>query len=125
MDDQPGIASAYYQLGSIYSDWGKYQQAINYYQQSKEIYQKLDKHQNVARILSWLASCYQDLKDYQKAIEYCQESLTLHQQLNQQQTIARSYWQIAESQISLAKNTSNQAEISELLTKAEENTIKR
>ena len=71
--------------------------------------------------MSWLASCYQDLKDYQKAIEYCQESLTLHQQLNQQQTIARSYWQIAESQISLAKNTSNQAEISELLTQAEEN----
>ncbi|MDZ8238641.1 MAG: tetratricopeptide repeat protein, partial [Nostoc sp. ChiQUE01a] len=36
INQQGDIANAYYQLGRIYQDWGKYEQAINYYQQSRE-----------------------------------------------------------------------------------------
>ncbi|NEO00632.1 MAG: tetratricopeptide repeat protein, partial [Moorea sp. SIO3I7] len=46
LDDQSDIALAYYQLGRIYEAWGKYDQAIAYYQQSLEIYDQLDKQKD-------------------------------------------------------------------------------
>ena len=35
LDDRPGIAVAYYQLGRIYQDWGQYEKAIAHHQQSQ------------------------------------------------------------------------------------------
>ena len=57
MDDQVNIADAYYQLGRIYQGWGKYEQAISYYEQSRELCQQLDKDENVARCFRRLAYC--------------------------------------------------------------------
>jgi tetratricopeptide (TPR) repeat protein len=121
LNEQPSIAIAYYKLGRIYTDWGKYQQAINYHQQSKDIYQQLGLDKNVARQWFWLADCYLDSEDYEKAIESCQQSLALYQQLGQNEKVAIRYRQLTSSQILLAKKTSNQTEISDLLTQAEEN----
>ncbi|GBG21172.1 signal transduction protein [Nostoc commune NIES-4072] len=57
MDDQVNIADAYRQLGRIYKDWGKSEQAINYFQQSLDLYQQLGKNKNVAICYRQLASC--------------------------------------------------------------------
>ena len=121
MDNQASVALSYYQLGRIYSDWGKYEQAVDYFQQSKDIYQQLSLDKNIARQWSWLANCYRDSKDYKKAIEFCKKSLALYQQLSQDESVARQYRKLAYSQSLLAKKTSNQTEISDLLTQAEQN----
>ncbi|MDM3845421.1 MAG: tetratricopeptide repeat protein, partial [Aphanizomenon gracile PMC638.10] len=57
LDDQVNIADAYYQLGRIYQGWGKYEQAISYHEQSRELYQQLDKERDVARGFRRLAYC--------------------------------------------------------------------
>jgi tetratricopeptide (TPR) repeat protein len=41
LDDQKSIASAYFQLGRIHQAWGKYEQALIYFQQSRELYEQL------------------------------------------------------------------------------------
>ncbi|WP_414621212.1 tetratricopeptide repeat protein [Calothrix sp. CCY 0018] len=115
------VASQFNNIAYCYRLWDKYEQAIDYYQQSKDIYQQLSRDKDIASQWCLLANCYRDSKDYKKAIEYYQQSLVLYQKLDQYQSIAKRYQQIADSQISLAKNISNQTEISELLTQAEEN----
>ncbi|MDM3844263.1 MAG: tetratricopeptide repeat protein, partial [Aphanizomenon gracile PMC638.10] len=54
------IALAYYQLGTIYQEWGKYEQAISYHEQSRELYQELGKEKDVADSWSNLAYCYKE-----------------------------------------------------------------
>ncbi|AFY55802.1 putative NTPase (NACHT family) [Rivularia sp. PCC 7116] len=121
LENQADIAFTYFLLGWIYKSWCKYEQAIDYYQQSKDIYQQLGQDKDVASQWCLLANCYRDSKDYKKAIEYCQKSLILYQQLGQNEKVAIRYRQLTSSQILLAKNTSNQREIFDLLTQAEEN----
>ena len=52
-------ALALYHIGRIYQDWGKYEEAINYHQQSKELYQQLGRYNDFAKQWSWLGNCYQ------------------------------------------------------------------
>ncbi|MUG91589.1 tetratricopeptide repeat protein [Scytonema sp. UIC 10036] len=67
LDDQVNIADAYNQLGFIYQEWGKYEQAIKYFQDSCNLYKHLNISESEARILTrlaytqiFLAKTYQD-----------------------------------------------------------------
>ncbi|TBR59538.1 histidine kinase, partial [Westiellopsis prolifica IICB1] len=51
---------ALFHIGRTYQNWGKYELAINYYQQSRELYQKLGKDNNVANQWYWLGDCYRE-----------------------------------------------------------------
>jgi tetratricopeptide (TPR) repeat protein len=121
LDDQTNIANAYFQLGSIYQAWGKYEQAISHYQQSRDLYQQLGLEKNVANQWNNLANCYRDSGDYIKAIEYYQQSRNLHQQLGQDESTARRCRQIGNSQRPLAKNNPDRSVAFDLLAQAESN----
>jgi tetratricopeptide (TPR) repeat protein len=49
------IADVYYELCRIHQSWHKYEQAIEYLQQSLNIYQQLGKDENIARIYRRIA----------------------------------------------------------------------
>ena len=94
MDDQDRIALAYFQLGRIYQGWGKYEQAISYYEQSRELYQQLDKEKDVADLWYNLANCYREWGKYQQAVDCENQDLAIRQQLNDQDRIALAYYQL-------------------------------
>ena len=56
LENQSGIANAYYWLGCIYRDWGKYEQAEDSYQQSCDLYEHLGKDEDVARCVRQIAN---------------------------------------------------------------------
>jgi tetratricopeptide (TPR) repeat protein len=75
LDDQKNIADAYWQLGRIYQAWGKYEQAIAHYQQSRDLYQHLGKETDVADSWYWIGDCYREWGKYQQALEAQQQDL--------------------------------------------------
>ena len=64
-------------MGRIYQDWGKYEKAIDQYQQSREIYQQLGKDINVANQWNWIANCYRQWGKYEDALDAQQQYLAL------------------------------------------------
>ncbi|PZO53818.1 MAG: histidine kinase, partial [Phormidesmis priestleyi] len=88
----------YFQFGRIYQAWGKYADAIISYQESKALYQKLDRAQEVANQLSWIADCYCDLKEYKTAINHYQESAQLQQALDHTESTAKRLRHLANTQ---------------------------
>ena len=67
---------------------------IAHHQQSLELYEQLDKQQNVANQWYNLAVCYRDWGQYEKAIECQQKDLAIRQQLDDQPRIALAYYQL-------------------------------
>ncbi|MEQ9358249.1 tetratricopeptide repeat protein [Coleofasciculus chthonoplastes] len=59
-----------------------------------ELYEQLDKQQDVANQWYWLAVCYHNWGQYEKAIECEQKCLAIRQQLNDQPRIALAYYQL-------------------------------
>jgi tetratricopeptide (TPR) repeat protein len=51
-------AVAYWQAGYAYQQRNKYEEALAYYQQSRELYQQLGKKKDVANSWYWMADCY-------------------------------------------------------------------
>ncbi|MDZ8239423.1 MAG: tetratricopeptide repeat protein, partial [Nostoc sp. ChiQUE01a] len=78
----------------IYQDWGKYEQTVSYYQQSREFYQQLGKDKNVANQWNCLANCYREWGKYEQAVECENQCLTICQQLDEQGNIANAYYQL-------------------------------
>ncbi|NER30923.1 MAG: tetratricopeptide repeat protein [Symploca sp. SIO1C4] len=87
-------SSAYYQLGYIYQDWGKYQPALDYYQQSLQLNEQLGKETNVADLWYNLANCYRQWGKYEQALEAQQQDLTIRQRLDDQPNISDAYYQL-------------------------------
>ncbi|BAY17035.1 signal transduction protein [Anabaenopsis circularis NIES-21] len=94
MDNQADVANAYYQLGSIYQDWGKYELAINYHQQSLKFYQQLGKDNNVANQWYNLGVSYREWGKYEQAVECENQDLAIRQQIDDQVNIADAYYQL-------------------------------
>ncbi|NES00578.1 MAG: tetratricopeptide repeat protein, partial [Symploca sp. SIO1B1] len=94
LDDQSRIALAYFQLGRIYQDWGKYEEAIAHHQQSRKLYEQLDLQQNLANQWNWLAVCYREWGKYEQAIECEFKDLAIRQQLDHQPSLASAYYQL-------------------------------
>ncbi|MGI2909801.1 tetratricopeptide repeat protein, partial [Tolypothrix sp. VBCCA 56010] len=73
---------------------GKYEQSLNYHQQSRELYQQLGLEKNVANLWYWLANCYREWGKYEQAIECENQDLVIRQQLDDQINIAYAYFQL-------------------------------
>jgi tetratricopeptide (TPR) repeat protein len=107
-------------LGRIYQAWGKYEEAIAHYQQSRDRYETLDLQQDVANLLSWLAVCHRKLKDYATAIDYYQRSIECHQAVGNNERVARRFRQLSKTQRLWAKTCSSD-EAAALLQQANHN----
>jgi tetratricopeptide (TPR) repeat protein len=87
-------AVAYWQAGYAYQQRNKYEEAIAYYQQSRELYQQLGKKKDVANSWYWMADCYRQWGKYEEALDAAQQDLALHQQLDELPDIADAYYQL-------------------------------
>jgi tetratricopeptide (TPR) repeat protein len=101
-------------LGRIYHDWGKCEEAIAHYQQSRDLCEALDLQEAVAYQLSHIAACYQELKDYATAIEYYQKSLERYQVVGNNESTARRLRQLSHTQHRSAKICSGEEALSRL-----------
>ncbi|MEA5528429.1 tetratricopeptide repeat protein [Dolichospermum sp. UHCC 0684] len=94
LNDQDRIALAYDKLGRIYQGCGKYEEAISYHEQSRELYQQLGKEKDVADSWYWIADCYREWGKYQQAVDCENQDLAIRLQLNDQDRIALAYDQL-------------------------------
>jgi tetratricopeptide (TPR) repeat protein len=82
-------------MGIIYQSWGKYSEAITYYEQSHDLYHQLENNNNVAvaNLWSWIADCYRAWGKYKQALESEYKSLEILKKLDDRQNIANAYYQ--------------------------------
>src|SRR5271170_2023548 len=77
--DEPGIADAKYNIGSIYYRTNKYHQALLLLADSLKIYRDFDDYYNQARTLKSMGTIYEYFSDYDKAIESYEKSIEASQ----------------------------------------------
>jgi len=83
-DDEDFIslkANILYELGWIQDDWGNKKEAIAFYQQSLELWEKIGDVQGKAATLHCLAIIYADQGEVEKAIAFYQQSLELWEKI--------------------------------------------
>ena len=57
-NNHKGQAIILWHIGRSYQDWGKYEQAIAHYEQSRDLFQQLDKQTSINNLWSWIVRCY-------------------------------------------------------------------
>ena len=77
-------------LGTMYYYLCNYEQAINFEEQSLEIYLALDRKDKMAICLHNLGNAYYSLEDYRKAIEYYLQSIEIENVLDNQRCKAKT-----------------------------------
>ncbi|VEP15844.1 Tetratricopeptide repeat protein (fragment) [Hyella patelloides LEGE 07179] len=77
-------------LGNVYSSLGKYQRAIDYYQQALEIAQDIGDRGHEGRSLGNLGLAYGSLGEYQRAIDYHQQALKIARDIGDREYEGRS-----------------------------------
>lgn len=77
-----------YQQGQEESKYGKYQEAISYYERSLTICRRLDNLQGISSNLNNIGFIYNYLGQYEKALYYHEEALKIRRKLNIPQDIA-------------------------------------
>jgi tetratricopeptide (TPR) repeat protein len=80
-EGQQEVARAYYLLGLIYSGRGDYAQAVQYCNESVQLYISIDDIVGQARAYNNLAIAYSDLGDWSQASEAYHNSLEINQQI--------------------------------------------
>ncbi|MCP2731784.1 tetratricopeptide repeat protein, partial [Symplocastrum sp. BBK-W-15] len=84
------FAASLTDLGNAYYSLGQYQLAIEYYQQSKEIFEEIGDRSGIAKSLMGLGNAYYSLGQYQLAIEYYQQSKEIKEEIGERSGIANS-----------------------------------
>ncbi|MGK7953442.1 MAG: tetratricopeptide repeat protein [Xenococcaceae cyanobacterium] len=87
-EDKSDYAKSLKNLGNAYGSQGEYQQAIDFYQQSKEITREIGDRSGVANSLGNLGNAYDFLGEYQQAINYYQQSKEIKQQIGDRSGVA-------------------------------------
>jgi tetratricopeptide (TPR) repeat protein len=87
-------ALALYHLGRTYKEWDKHEEAIIYYQASRNLYQQQNREHNVANQWYWIANCYREWGQYEQALEAENQELALRQKLDDQSNMADAYYQL-------------------------------
>ena len=94
-NDSIDIAISYNNIGSVYSDKGDYDKALEYYNKALTIWKsKLgEEHTDVARSYNNIGLVYQAKSDYDKALKYFNKALAIQKaKLGEEHTdVARSY----------------------------------
>ena len=113
-NDSLGLANSYYNIGTIFFYQKQFEQALEYYQKSKEIVEDLGRENFIYSSLAALGSVYDKLENLEKSLEYNQRSLELAEKLNYKTGIAYSLGNIGANYV--AQN--NYAKAEEVLTKS-------
>lgn len=78
--DHEKIAASYSNIASVYTFMGEYEQAINYYLKSVDIYKKSKRNYlDVALIYNNLGATYYDMDDFEKALTFFEKALDIMQ----------------------------------------------
>lgn len=94
-DMNKGIGSCYNSMGTIYQGLGNYAAAQKAYKQSLSIYEKIDRIQETAAIISNIGAVYYGQGEYDKALKYHKESLQIRAKIGDMHGIAISQNNIA------------------------------
>jgi tetratricopeptide (TPR) repeat protein len=79
-------------IGKSYREWGKYEQAIKFYQKIFELCQNLNWDEAIlVGLWNQLAGCYLDWSKYEQAVECQLKDLAICQQLDDKRNIANAY----------------------------------
>ncbi|MGK7929007.1 MAG: tetratricopeptide repeat protein, partial [Spirulina sp.] len=66
--------------------------AIAHYEKSRDLYQQLEREQEVANLWDWLSDTYRVWGKYERALECRQQHLALNQKLENESNIAHAYY---------------------------------
>ncbi|MBU4601619.1 tetratricopeptide repeat protein [bacterium] len=86
----PAKSAALGNIGNIYHNLGKPDEALEYYQQALEINRKLGYEQGVAQNLNNIGTLYNELGKYDEALKCQEEALEVSQKFKDEQAIANS-----------------------------------
>ncbi|MBU4361039.1 tetratricopeptide repeat protein [bacterium] len=86
----PAKSAALGNIGNIYHNLGKPDEALEYYQQALEINRKLGYEQGVAQNLNNIGTLYNELGKYDEALKCQEEALEISQKFKDEQAIANT-----------------------------------
>ncbi len=96
-NDYQSLANAYFILGTIYSEAGKYDLAIEQYLKARPFREKVGNPVFIVSDLYTLADLYAKKRDYRKGIETAKEALALAEKYNLQMKYDWTYLSLAEN----------------------------
>ena len=79
-------------MGNAYSNLGKYQKAIDYYNQALEVALKIGDRQNEGTWLSNLGNVYLRLEQYEQAISYSEQALEVVSEIGDRKGKGFVFW---------------------------------
>ena len=86
-----GIAKSYSNIGVVYDNKGKYNNAQNYYLKALEIYKEINDKQGEASIYNNLGIIYFYQRNFDKTLEYWFKSINIFEELGNKEGIATLY----------------------------------
>jgi tetratricopeptide (TPR) repeat protein len=94
LDEPLTLATLYSNIGNIYGEEKKYQEAVRYFNSSLEIFRKQGQKTGEARMLHNLGVIYNALDIYDVALTYLNKSLELNQKLNKEKETGGTFLEI-------------------------------
>ena len=88
--DDPGIAGINNIYGIIHKSWGRYEQAIQYFEKALELRVREKNLQDEAIVLNGLAQCFAALNNNDKAFECYNRSIDIKKSLDDKQGVGNS-----------------------------------
>ncbi|MBI4929456.1 MAG: tetratricopeptide repeat protein [Bacteroidetes bacterium] len=88
--DKRGVASSLNNLGYVYANFGKMDEALEYYLKSMKIWEELDDKKGIATALNELGFIYDATGRRDKALESYEKSLTIRMKLGDKKDIGYS-----------------------------------
>ena len=96
-NDNQSLANAYFILGKIYSDAGRYDLAVDQYLKARPYREKVGNPMFVVSDLYSIADLYARMKNYRKGIEAAKEALALAEKYNLQMKFDWTFLSLAEN----------------------------
>ncbi|HEY7535136.1 MAG TPA: tetratricopeptide repeat protein, partial [Thermodesulfobacteriota bacterium] len=81
-DYKPGLVNNYSYMGIIYTDLGKYEEAIEYFNKALTIQKELNDKSGIAHNLNNVANLYSYLGNYQESLNLLNQALEITRQIN-------------------------------------------
>ncbi len=85
------LATSYNNIGGVYDSQGQYQEALSYYEKSREIQERLGLEVDLATSYNNIGGIYRSQGQYQEALSYYEKSREIQERLRLEVDLARSY----------------------------------
>ncbi|MBN1115934.1 MAG: tetratricopeptide repeat protein, partial [Bacteroidales bacterium] len=79
--DEKGVAYSLNNIGVLYWDWNKHDEAVGYFLKAAPYFEKLGLDEEVATVLSNIGSYYTEIGQYYKADSFQNRSMELHRKI--------------------------------------------